>query len=178
RRPGWRSPLRSTALVQVTEGVIGDPGPWQRAGGPELSGLRASLRRLPSTVQERWFGRLWLVKPAVIGGLALFWLVSGLVGLVRFDAAAAVLTERGVGPGAADAAVAAGIVLDLVLGAAMLVRRLMPLAALAMIGGTLAYLVAGTWLAPDLWADPLGTYVKMLPAALLALVALALAAER
>ncbi|WP_245447080.1 DoxX-like family protein [Methylobacterium sp. 17Sr1-1] len=57
-------------------------------------------------------------------------------------------------------------------------RRLMPLAALAMIGGTLAYLAAGTVLAPDLWADPLGPYVKTLPAALLALVALALAAER
>ena len=177
-RLGWRSPLRSTALVQVTEGVTGDPGPWRRAGGPAPTSLRASLRRLPSTVQERWFGRLWLLKPVVIGGLALFWLVSGLVGLVRFEATAAVLTERGVGPATANAAVAAGIVLDLALGAAMLVRRLMPLAALGMIGGTLAYWVAGTWLAPDLWADPLGVYVKTLPAALLALVALALAAER
>ncbi|TNC13395.1 SDR family oxidoreductase [Methylobacterium terricola] len=177
-RLGWRSPLRSTALAQVTAGVTGDPGPWRRAGGPALSGLRASLRRLPSTVQERWFGRLWLLKPAVIGGLALFWLVSGLVGLARFDAAASVLTGRGVGPDAAHLAVAAGIGLDLTLGAAMLVRRLMPFAALAMIGGTLAYLAAGTWLAPDLWADPLGPFVKTLPAALLALAALALAAER
>jgi uncharacterized protein YbjT (DUF2867 family) len=175
---GWRSPLRSTALVQVTEGVTGDSEPWRRAGGPALTGLRASLRRLPSTVQERWFGRLWLLKPVVIGGLSLFWLVSGLIGLLRFDAAAAVLTERGVGAGPAHAAVAAGIVLDLALGAAMLVRRLMPLAALGMIGGTLAYLVAGTGLAPDLWADPLGAYVKTLPAALRALVALALASER
>ncbi|MGF3026379.1 SDR family oxidoreductase [Methylobacterium aquaticum] len=177
-RLGWRSPLRSTALVQVTEGVTGDPGPWRRAGGPPPTGLRASLRRLPATVQERWFGRLWLLKPIVIGGLSLFWLASGLVGLMRFDAAAAVLTERGLGPGGAQAAVAAGILLDLVLGCAIVVRRLMPRAALAMVGGTLAYGAAGTWLAPDLWADPLGPYVKMLPAALLALVALALAAER
>ncbi|WP_407527182.1 SDR family oxidoreductase [Methylobacterium oryzisoli] len=177
-RLGWRSPLRRTALVQVTEGVTGDPGPWRRAGGPVPSGLRMSLRRLPSTVQERWFGRLWLLKPVVVGGLALFWLVSGLVGLARFDAAAAVLTQRGVGAGAAGAAVAAGVALDLSLGAAMLVRRTMPLAALAMVGGTLAYLAAGTVLAPDLWADPLGPFVKTLPAALLALVALALAAER
>ncbi|KMO42571.1 hypothetical protein VQ02_02520 [Methylobacterium variabile] len=177
-RLGWRSPLRCTALVQVTEGVTGDPGPWRRAGGPAPSGLRASLRRLPSTVQERWFGRLWLLKPLVVGGLALFWLVSGLVGLARFDAAASVLTTRGIGPGLAGAAVAAGIALDLALGAAMLVRRTMPLAALAMVGGTLAYLAAGTLLAPDLWADPLGPFVKTLPAALLALVALALAAER
>jgi hypothetical protein len=129
-------------------------------------------------VQERWFGRLWLLKPLVVGGLALFWLVSGLVGLARFDAAASVLTARGIGPGLAGAAVAAGIALDLALGAAMLVRRTMPLAALAMVGGTLAYLAAGTLLAPDLWADPLGPFVKTLPAALLALVALALAAER
>ncbi|WP_245447079.1 NAD(P)H-binding protein [Methylobacterium sp. 17Sr1-1] len=116
-RLGWRSPLRSTALVQVTEGVTGDPEPWRRAGGPRATGLRASLRRLPSTVQESWFGRLWLLKPVIVGGLALFWIVSGLVGLLRFDAAAAVLTERGVGAASAQAAVAGGIVLDLVLGA-------------------------------------------------------------
>lgn len=177
-RLGWRSPLRTTALRQVTAGVTGDPEPWRRASGRVPSGLRISLRRLPSTVQERWFGRLWLLKPVLIGGLSLFWIASGLVGLAGFEAAASVLTSRGVGAVTAHAAVAAGILLDLALGGAMLIRRTMPIAALAMVGATLAYLAAGTVLAPDLWADPLGPFVKTLPAALLALVAASLAAER
>jgi len=60
----------------------------------------------------------------------------------------------------------------------MLVRRTMLLAALGMVATTFAYLAAGTVLTPDLWGDPLGSFVKTLPAALLALVAAALAAER
>jgi len=177
-RLGWRSPLRSTALTQVSAGVIGNPGPWFQASGLNPSDLRISLRRLPSTVQERWFGRLWLLKPVLIGGLSLFWIASGLVGLASFEAAASVLTSRGVEAGIAQGAVAAGIVVDLILGTAMLVRRTMLLAALGMVATTFAYLAAGTVLTPDLWGDPLGSFVKTLPAALLALVAAALAAER
>jgi uncharacterized protein YbjT (DUF2867 family) len=177
-RLGWRSPLRTTALREITAGVTGDPEPWRRASGQVPSGLRGSLRRLPSTVQERWFARLWLLKPVLIGGLSLFWIASGLMGLARFEAAEAVLTSRGVAAGTAQAAVAAGILLDLALGMTMLVRRTMLFSALAMVGATLAYLAAGTVLTPDLWADPLGPFVKTLPAALLALVAASLAAER
>lgn len=175
---GWRSPLRSTALTQMTTGVTGDPGPWLRASGRVPTSLRASLRRMPATVQERWFGRLWLLKPVLVVGLSLFWIASGLIGLARFEAAASVLTSRGVEAGPAQVAVAAGILLDLALGTTILVRRTMPLAALAMVGATLAYLAAGSVLAPDLWADPMGPFVKTLPAALLALVAAAMAAER
>ena len=47
-----------------------------------------------------------------------------------------------------------------------------------MIATTAAYLAGGTLLAPELWLDPLGVYVKSIPAAILALVALAIAEER
>ena len=175
---GWRSPLRSTALRQVEAGVTGDPAAWTRASGHRLASLEKSLRRLPADVQERWFGRLWLLKPVVIATLSLFWMASGLVGLARFDAAIAVLTDHGIGPAAALGAVAAGIALDLALGVAILFRRCMPGAALAMVAATMAYLLAGSVIAPDLWADPLGPYVKAIPGAVLALVAAALAEER
>lgn len=177
-RLGWRSPLRTTALVEIAAGVTGDPEPWLRASGLVPQGLKVSLRRMPSTVQERWFGRLWLLKPILIGGLSLFWLVSGLIGFTKFGAAETVLTSRGVETWTAQVAVAAGILLDLSLGTAMLVRRTMRPAALSMVGATMTYLAAGTVLAPDLWVDPLGPFVKTLPAALLALVAASLAAER
>jgi uncharacterized protein YbjT (DUF2867 family) len=177
-RLGWRSPLRTTALRQIEAGVTGDPGPWTRATGRRLCDLSESLSRLPATVQERWFGRLWLMKPIAIATLSAFWIASGLVALARVDAAAAVLTARSVGPGFATFAVAAGIALDLALGLAVLFHRAMPWAALGMVAATAAYLLAGSVLAPDLWADPLGPYVKTLPGAVLALVAWALAEER
>ena len=59
-----------------------------------------------------------------------------------------------------------------------LVRATHKAAALGMIGVTVGYLAAGTLLAPLLWVDPLGPFIKTLPGAVLALVALAVAEER
>jgi hypothetical protein len=47
-----------------------------------------------------------------------------------------------------------------------------------MVAVTLGYLAAGSIAAPDLWLDPLGPFVKTVPAAVLALVAMAMAEER
>lgn len=175
---GWRPPARTTALRTLQPGVVGDPGPWARASGRPVPGLEESLRRLPSTVQERWFGRTWALKPLVIGTLAAFWAGTGLVALWRLDEAAALLTDRGFGERAAALTVAAGATLDLALGVAVAFRRATPWAALGMAAATSAYLLGGTALAPELWADPLGPYLKSLPGAVLALVAWAIAEER
>jgi hypothetical protein len=47
-----------------------------------------------------------------------------------------------------------------------------------MVGLTLLYLLAATYFMPAMWADPLGSLVKVIPAAVLALVALAISPER
>ncbi|WP_137126513.1 SDR family oxidoreductase [Roseomonas sp. HF4] len=177
-RLGWRPPLRSTALAEIGRGVTGDPGPWRAATGRGLRPLAETLRRRPATVQDRWFGRLWLLKPLLVGGLSAFWLASGALALASPAAAASVLTARGMAEGPALALVVAGAAVDLVLGAAVLARRFMAPAALGMVATSLAYLAGGTLLAPDLWADPLGPLVKVVPAMLPALVLLATAEDR
>lgn len=175
---GWRSPLRSTAIASLEAGVRGDPAPWRAETGRPLAALDATLARLPATVQERWFARAFLLKPAAIAVLAAFWIASGLVTLVAPDAAAHVLTARGVAPSLATAIAIGGALVDVALGLAILWRPAMRRAALGMIAVTFAYLAGGTLLAPDLWADPLGPLVKAIPAALLALVPLAFAEDR
>jgi uncharacterized protein YbjT (DUF2867 family) len=177
-RLGWRSPLRSAAWAEIARGVTGDPAPWIAAGGPPPRDLAATLRDIPATVQERWFARLWLIKPLVIGMLAVFWLLSGLIGLMRFDAARAVLTDRELDAGFAALSVAGGALADILLGLGILVRRWVVPAACGMVAVTAAYLLGATLLTPDLWADPLGPLLKTLPAVVLALVAIALAPER
>ena len=47
-----------------------------------------------------------------------------------------------------------------------------------MIALSLAYLVGGTFAAPDLWLDPLGPFVKVLPGIGLALFVLGLMEDR
>jgi uncharacterized protein YbjT (DUF2867 family) len=175
---GWRSPLRTTAMREIAAGVVGDASAWRAATGARLRSLDASLRDMPATVQERWFARMFLLKPIVIAVLSLFWLVSGLVALANLEAAASVLTTRGVEAPLSRFAVIAGALVDLLLGGLVVIRRFMPAAALGMIATTVAYLAGGTLLAPDLWADPLGPLVKAIPALVLAAVLLAIAEDR
>ena len=88
---GWSPPLRTTALQEMRRGVTGDPEPWIAATGIEPASLHETMQRLPSTVQERWFARLYLVKPLVLVVLAVFWIASGLIALaVAFDGATAI----------------------------------------------------------------------------------------
>jgi uncharacterized protein YbjT (DUF2867 family) len=175
---GWRTPMRTTALLELEAGIVGDPSGWQEATGERLSSLAETLQRLPSTVQERWYGRMWPVKPIIIGTLSAFWLSTGLIALSRLHGAAGLLETRGVMPALATATVAAGGLLDIALGLFVVVRSGMPVAALGMIVTSFLYLALGTLFAPDLWLDPLGPYLKVLPGIVLALVALAIAEER
>ena len=175
---GWRSPMRSTAITELSAGVTGDPKPWHQASGSSLMSLDASLAAIPATVQERWFARLFFLKPLIIGTLAAFWLVTGIITLLNPADALAVLTRNNVGAEAASAMVYGGAAVDLALGLAVLIRRWLIPAALGMMAVTIAYLAGGTWFAPELWADPLGPLIKPIPAMVLALTALALAQER
>lgn len=175
---GWRSPLRSTALKVLEEGISGDPSQWANAGGTPCRSLDATLSSMPATRQERWFARLYLLFPLIVGVLAGFWLLSGLIGLVHHEAAARVLTDRGVGPQTASLVVFGGALADIVLGGGILVRRFARGAALGMVLVSLAYMFGGTLLAADLWVDPLGPLVKVAPGLTLALVAAAVLDER
>ncbi|MDT3377735.1 SDR family oxidoreductase [Labrys neptuniae] len=171
---GWRPPMRSTSLDQILSGIDGDPTPLGAANGRSLKALPEILEAVGGTVRERWFARLFLLKPVIIATLGLFWLLSGLIGLFAADQAEVVLTIRGFSPAMAALFVLGGAIVDILLGAGIFWRRTMPAAATGMISVTLAYLLAGSLFTPDLWLDPLGPFLKTLPAAVLALVALAI----
>ncbi|WP_417679007.1 SDR family oxidoreductase [Roseibium sp.] len=166
---GWRSPLRTNALKALAGGIVGDPSEWKKRGGRHLRGLDETLQAMPATPQERMFSRLYLLLPAAIAVLSLFWILSGLIGFFSFGEAAAVLTDKGVSGFLAGTAVLGGSVIDIGLGFAILVRKWTRPASLGMVAVSLAYLIGGSFIAPDLWADPLGPLVKVLPAMMLAL---------
>ena len=94
---GWRSPLRTTALIVLANNVLADADSGERALGGKLKSLRQSLDALPATLQERTFARAQLAFPLLVVALSWFWIASGAIALAHIDAAASVL--RG-GPGA------------------------------------------------------------------------------
>lgn len=176
-RLGWRSPLRSTAMQVMSEGVITSARTDARHYGVLLKTAQQTLQASPSGVQDLWYARLYLLKPAIILCLSLFWLLSGLIPL--FDLPRASGHFLPFMPSIAAVAITvATCVLDMALGIAVLLRPFARRAMLGMLLVTTAYLAGGTVLEPGLWLDPLGPLVKILPSILLTLVALATLDER
>ena len=97
---------------------------------------------------------------------------------MQWRAATEVLTTRGVSLPLAPVPVIGGALADIALGLAILWRPWLRPAALGMAALAIGYLVAGTLVTPDIWADPLGPFGKVLPGVILALWVAALAEDR
>ncbi|KJF74217.1 SDR family oxidoreductase [Agrobacterium arsenijevicii] len=172
---GWRSPLRSTAMTVMSEGIVTENN--APAGTSSLKTLKETLAAHPSGVQDLWFARLYLLKPLLILCLSIFWLLSGLVPLLNIEQAAAHFLPF-MPPVPAAALTVATCLIDIALGVTVLLRPLARKALVAMLLVTAAYLTGGSLLEPGLWLDPLGPLVKVLPSIALTLAALATLDER
>ncbi len=178
-RFGWRTPASSTAVLELAAGVAGDPRAWMAATGIQPKSLAAILAERPASVQDRWFARLYLLKPLAIASLAAFWIATGVIAFGPGRAASmAYLDAAGVRGALASIMLNGGALLDVAFGALLLVRRTARVALLLMLTATLIYALAGTVLAPQLWADPLGPLTKLVPLVLATLFTLAILDER
>ena len=177
-RLGWRSPMRTAALEQLRMGVRGRAGDALQLG-LDVKSFDAVLAANPSGVQERWFARAYFAKPAILVCLFAFWMLSGLIGLtVGFGDAVAILTSAGLDAGLSKALVIGGSLVDIALAIMLRWRRTTALALQGMLLVTAGYLIAGALGRPDLWLDPMGPLLKSIPAAFLAIAALAILDER
>lgn len=175
---GWRSPLRTTAVRALETEVLGDPKPLRAIRGASLQSLEHFLDEIPASTQERWFARAYLLLPLMVATLSAFWIASGIIGVLEVERAAETIPADALPPSLAAQLVVAGAALDFALGTAVLFRPLARLACLGMVATSLLYLVAGSVLTPDLWLDPLGPLVKIVPAMVLAAVTAALLEAR
>jgi uncharacterized protein YbjT (DUF2867 family) len=175
---GWRPAVRSNARLEVVRGAVGDPAAWQEATGIVPRRLADALAASPPTVQDRWFARLFLLKPVVFVVFSLFWIGTGLISI---------------GPGYADGiehmlladagrwagpSVIAGGLTDVAIGVAIAYRRTARIGLYGALAISLFYLVAGTLVRPDLWIEPLGPMLKIGPIMALNLVCLAILDDR
>lgn len=176
---GWGPPIRSTAIFEMRRGVEGNPERWIEATGIEPTSLDQALQKRPITVQEKWFSCLYLLKPLVIGILAVFWLASGLIALtVAYDAATAILTAHGLPLQIAQMITIVSSLADICIGVAIAFKKTCRFGLLIGIGVSFFYMVGAAVMTPDLWVEPLGALVKTGPAIVLMLVALAIFDDR
>jgi uncharacterized protein YbjT (DUF2867 family) len=176
---GWRPPARTTARREIERGATGDPGPLARATGIEPRDPAAMLTAEPSSVQERWFARLYLLKPLVFVVLSLFWIVTGIMALgPGWQRGVGLMLEGGVRHGLGEATVVAGATADICIGIGIAFRRTARRALYAGLTLALVYTVIGTMLMPRLWIDPIGPLLKIWPIMALILVAIAIVEDR
>jgi uncharacterized protein YbjT (DUF2867 family) len=177
-RLGWRPPIRTTARREIVRGATGDAGEWRRLTGIDPQPLSAALAGEPASVQERWFARLYLLKPLAIGAFALFWLMTGFVSLGPGYERAVALMRSTDAAAVAELSTIAGGVIDIVVGCMILWRPTAKTGLLLAFLLSLFYIAAGTLLVPELWVDPLGPMMKIWPILVLNLVCLAILDER
>ncbi|UWU70316.1 SDR family oxidoreductase [Bradyrhizobium sp. NC92] len=176
---GWRTPINTTAQAEMRRGATGDPEPWRRLTGTPPRDLEVALAREPASVQERWFARLYTLKPLIFGVFGAFWIATGIISLsAGWNIGMSLLLEGGLQGNVAALVVTAGALADIVIGLAILWRPLSRYGLWAALIISLTYAVIGTVLVPRLWADPLGPMLKIWPVIMLNLVAMAIREDR
>lgn len=176
---GWRPPVRTTAQREIVHGATGDAGRWRQLTGIVPRDIEHALASEPASVQERWFAQLYLLKPLVFGVFGLFWISTGIVSLgPGWNDGLNLMREGGARETLAILTVVAGGLADIVIGLAILYRPTSRLGLYAALAISIIYMIIGTLLLPRLWADPLGSMLKVWPIMVLTLVALAIREDR
>jgi hypothetical protein len=166
-------PMRSTAIAELRRGVAGDSAGWIAATGIAPKTIEQMVGSRSTSIQDKWFSRLFLVKALVIASLALFWLVSGFIALViSYEAAANILRTHNFPPALVNPVTILTSLMDMSIGALIAFRATCAVGLVAGIVVSLGYMAGAAVLTPELWVEPLGALVKTGPAIVLMLVAL------
>ena len=170
-RLGWRSPLRTTSIKVLANGVTGKPADLTPFGLAGMRPLSETLEAMPARAEDRLFARMALLAPVILTTLAMFWFVSGAIAILYVNTAAHVLESAGWAHGLAVASVLFWAVIDILVAAALIYRPWAKAACWAAVLVSLIYLLGASLVTPQLWLDPLGPLVKVLPGLVLAVVA-------
>jgi hypothetical protein len=175
---GWRPPVRSTAGREIIRGAFGEGAPLADARLAPRD-VEAALAMDPSSVQERWFAGLYVLKPLLFVILSLFWIGTGLISLgPGWELGMNLMREGGVGENLGTVTVIAGASADIVIGLAIAFRRTSRYGLIAAVTISVVYFIVGTILVPRLWVDPLGPMLKIWPIIGAHLAALAIVEDR
>lgn len=176
---GWPTPIRSTARLEVARGAAADNSEWRRVTGIEPRSLSAALAAEPAGVQERWFARLYFLKPLAFAVFSLFWIATGILSLTAgWEIGKGLMLLGGLGDPWASLVVIAGALADICIGLAIAWRRTARWGLWAGVAISLVYALIGTILLPELWREPLGPLLKIWPIIAFNLLLLAILEDR
>ncbi len=176
---GWPSGFRSASLRQIEKGVTGPVPENGVIEDVKLKSFSQTLASYPVSSVNLRAARFYILHPVVLVSLAVFWVASGVIALgPGFELATNQFQQIGLSTFWSLLVITATALLDIMIGMFILVRRWSKKALISALVVSSVYLVGGSILEPALWMDPLGPMLKVIPATILTLVALALSGSR
>lgn len=169
-------PFNPELLTMLSHGNVSDPAPMTQALGRAPLSVATGLARHPSCDADRSAARLYFLRPLLRLSLALLWLATGLLslGLYPVKDSYAMMAPLGLHGAVANAALYGGGLLDLLLGALLLLRIRPVAVGFAQLASMTVFTILAGRLAADYWLHPFAPLLKNLPiaAALLVMIAL------
>lgn len=159
------TPLNGEALRMLRQGNTGDPAAIAALLGRPPRSLESALAQWPMGQAERWHAALFFLLPALRYALAALWVWSGLTSALWFPQAGSFALLSGVGITGAWATLAlyGASALDVLLGAALLLRWRVRWVGAVQAGLMAVYsLIIGIAL-PEFLFHPYAPLVKNLP---------------
>jgi len=156
-------PLNRTILALLESGNIVNEKTGMDRFDYKPQSLMSKLQTQASFVQDRWHARLFLLQPIIWLVLTVIWLLSALAGFsADTEQFSPILLSVGFPERFHFSLVMFTSVLDLALGACLLVRFKERIMLWLMLMSTLGYSLLLGSMAPELWLDPLGGLLKNL----------------
>lgn len=173
-----RGPLNTTSYKMMMQPNVADKKDFIEFTSVVPKTLPRGLSCDPLTVQSLWHARLFLLKPLLILMLSLFWIASGVFGLVSSKNGIKIIENLGFAGSFASIIFYSACWLDIILGAFLIFKRKITTTCLIQILVIIGYTLVLTFLDPVLWLEPLGSLTKNIPIILLTLVILAIERDK
>jgi len=173
-------PINMTSFKMLSYNNTADPDPFIKTVGFEPIAFEQYLVENPSSTQDRWHARLYLLNPLLRITLGLLWVLSGLIPLfgIPDQTFFSIFSQIGITGISAKVAFYGSTGVDILLGMATLYNFKLKWVGSIQILLILFYtMVLSIWL-PQAWLDPFVSLVKNFPILVATLVMITLSDPR
>ncbi|MCP0913232.1 SDR family oxidoreductase [Legionella sp. 27cVA30] len=162
------SVINSAAIQMLERGNRATPEQTEafiKAAGFSPMNFNEGLNKTPAAIQDKWYARLFFMRPLLRISLAFMWLVAAMVSLlpVSVKDAYQLLGESGINSSWQSPLLYSAVMLNALIGMALLLNYRTKLICLVQIVVILVYTLIITFRLPYFWLEPFGPVVKNIP---------------
>jgi len=166
--------LSAESLKMLQRGNVADVSAFQNLLGQAPESMESVLTRTPATTADRWYAKLYFMRPLLRLGLAFLWIWTALISAFFYPQALSfeLLEKIGLSGVMLPIALYGSALMDFVLGAALFLYRPMRHVLWLQMIVIIGYSVVITLLLPEYWLHPFGEISKNIPVLLATLTLL------